>query len=1094
MTAVAVPRFVRGAAPGAAGRPQLDAAQRRVADHPRGAGPLVVLGAPGTGRTTALVEALVTRVERDGADPSSLLVLAPSRRAAASLRDRASERLGRTTTEALARTPHSYAWSLLQRAAAVSGGAVPRLLSGPEQDQVLAELLRGHEAGDGAVPDWPAGITPAVRAVPEFRAELRDLLMRALERGLGPTDLAGLGRRWRRPEWVAGAQVLAEYLQVTALATPGAHDPAAIVHDAAAALRADPALLAAERARLSLVVVDDHHESTAATAELLDLVAGGGVDLLLAGDPDATTTGFRGGDPALLAAAADRFRGPGGAAPVVVLPTRWRSARAVAEASARVAARTGSVGAVAHRGAEPPPEAQDGAVQAHLVATTAQQWALVAALLREEHVRRGTPWSQVAVLVRTTSGTGGLRRALSAVGVPVVVPPAEVPVRTEPAVVPLLVAMRLVLAAADAPPPGVDDVLALLVPPLGGADPLALRRLRQVLLAAERSAERADPPPGGEAVVRSSDELLVDVVLHPERWPDLPARAARPALAVASVLAAGRAAARAGGSAEEVLWALWSATGLAERWRRRALAPPSSSSAPGSEAVRALADRDLDAVVALFDAASRYEEREPGSPPQRFLEHLEAQDVPADSLAARAVGTGAVELLTPAAAAGREWDVVVVTGLQEGAWPDVRLRGSLLGAPELVDVLAGRTSADDALAPAAAAAAARRQVLDDEQRLLHVAVSRARRRLVVTAVRGEDERPSAFVDLVCPPDPHPVRRWSGPSPRCRGPWRCRRWWPSCAQVLLTADGARDATGAVVDAGRRAGATAALARLAAAGVPGADPDDWYGLPPVSDDAPAARSPTSRCRSARRRVEAFSRCGLRWLLEGSGGRPVDSVQPGRRQPRAPHRPGAARGRGRPDGRAPRPALARARPPADLGGAAASGAERSGWSATWPTTSATRAPPGGPWPGSRWRSTPPSAGRWSGVASTGWSATPTGALHVVDLKTGTRQPKTGDLAEHAPARRVPGGGRLRRPSATASAAAAPRSCSSGAPARRRGCSSSHPSPTTPTRPGRTTCCAHRRGDGRRALRRRRERPLHALPGAHQLPAAARGRRCVR
>ena len=60
--------------------PALDTDQQRVVDHP--GGPLLVLAGPGTGKTTTLVEAIVDRIERRGADPSQVLALTFSRKAA----------------------------------------------------------------------------------------------------------------------------------------------------------------------------------------------------------------------------------------------------------------------------------------------------------------------------------------------------------------------------------------------------------------------------------------------------------------------------------------------------------------------------------------------------------------------------------------------------------------------------------------------------------------------------------------------------------------------------------------------------------------------------------------------------------------------------------------------------------------------------------------------------------------------------------------------------------------------------------------------------------------------------------------------------
>ena len=133
-----------------------------------------------------------------------------------------------------------------------------------------------------------------------------------------------------------------------------------------------------------------------------------------------------------------------------------------------------------------------------------------------------------------------------------------------------------------------------------------------------------------------------------------------------------------GVSAETVLWAVWDALDVAGRWNRLALRG-------GKRGARA--DRDLDAVVGLFDAAQRYVDRLPAAGPDAFLEHIQGQDVPGDTLAARAQSGDGVALVTPAGAAGREWRYVAVAGVQEGVWPDLRLRGSLLGSEELVAVV-----------------------------------------------------------------------------------------------------------------------------------------------------------------------------------------------------------------------------------------------------------------------------------------------------------------------------------------------------------------------------------------------------------------------
>ncbi|WP_211298569.1 ATP-dependent helicase [Kineococcus rhizosphaerae] len=856
--------------------PRPDARQEEVLATRPGHGPLVVLGAPGSGRTRTLRELVATRVERDGVDPDRVLVLAPTRRAADLLRDELSDRLRRTTGQPAARTPQSYAFEVLRRVHVLEGLEPPRLISGAEQDTIIAELLRGHldataddqdsdpdpdldPAGVVVAPEWPEDVPRDSWGLRSFRNELRDLLMRAVERDLHPDDLRALARREGRPEWLGGASVLEEYLRTNLLRWVNAYDPASVVNEAVKALQGDTDLLTAERGRWDLVAVDDAHDLSEAGLRLLGTVAGGR-DLVLTTDPDSVTQGFRGADARAAATLADRFTLQGEPARTVVLGTDHRQRRALHGVTRAVSARVGALGGARQRAAAARREGE-GLVEVAVLGSPTQEAAWVAQRLRRRHLLDGVPWARMAVVVRSAGHTAALRRALTQAGVPLAVPLAEVPVRDEPAVRPLLAAVGAVLDPAELTDAVVHD---LVTSPVGGADVVAVRRLRQALRRAELEAG------GGRSsdvvLTRALAQVLADpdapaagdlaLLQGPPDAPDAPDPALDPALRVAAVLRAGRRAALAAdASAETVLWAVWDATGLAARWQRSALA---GATFEGADAGRA--DRDLDAVLALFEAAGRFVDRFPGSGSAgRFLAQLRAAEVPEDTLADRAPDAGAVTLTTPQGAVGREWDLVVVAGVQEGVWPDLRLRGSVLGAQALVDVLEGRDSGGPG---------ARRAVLEDELRLFHVGVSRARDELVVTAVRTEDERPSAFVGLVAAAagleDAGEEERPVAAVPRA----------VSLPALVARLRQVVCAPAAVETPARRAAAAARLAALARAGVPGADPGDWYGVEDLTDDGPL-RAPDAEVAVSPSRVESFERCGLRWLLESSGARPTDST---------------------------------------------------------------------------------------------------------------------------------------------------------------------------------------------------------------------------
>ncbi|MCQ4121397.1 ATP-dependent helicase [Rhodococcus tibetensis] len=822
--------------------------------------PWQVLGGPGTGKTALLVDVAVDRIS-GGEDPESVLVLTQSRRAAGRLREEITAALighdeqhgPRATREPLVRTVHSYAFAVLRLQAAAHGNPPPRLITGAEHDAVLREMLHGDIA-DGAEL-WPERLRPAL-GLGGFAVEVRDLMLRASERGLGPEDLVALGRRHSRPEWVAAGKFAARYEHGMLLrgavgveapeATAPALDAAELIGAALTAFATDPDLLRTERARVRHLLVDDAQHLDPQAAELVRLVGTGTRTVLVVGDPDQSIYGFRGADPAFLIGLADK-----GDERQIVLPHNFRSASEVAATSARITSRL--PGRLPHRTWVP---SNDGGRRSvRILSTPAKEAALIADTLRRAHLLDGVSWSDMAVIVRSVPrALAPLRRALLGAGVPVTTPASELPLARRHGVSGLM----LVLRALSGEEFTGEDALALLAGPIGGAEPVALRRLR-------RGLRRAEVASGGD---RDSAELLRLIVIGETgstrtvvaKLTDVEAVSLNRVL---SVLRKARAQLDRGRGVEEILWAAWQATGLERRW--------AAASARGGP-IGAQADRDLDAVVALFDAAAGYVDRLPRAQLAGFVDYLTGQAIPSSSRSTSVVPNDAVTVLSAHSAAGREWDVVAVANVQEGLWPSLRARGSLLGTEALIDLVGG---VSDGSAGAADRMSRTAPLLAEERRLFLVACSRAKRSLLVTAVdsAGSDTDlvHSRFVDeLLAGDDSADIADAVGPVTD-----------PSTRVLALPALVAElrsvvcDPDVAQNDPDRQRRAARQLARLAQAGVRGAHPDQWYGTAEPStavalwteEDGPVSLSPST--------VDLLGTCPLRWLLERHGGTDGDNT---------------------------------------------------------------------------------------------------------------------------------------------------------------------------------------------------------------------------
>ncbi|HXH32794.1 MAG TPA: ATP-dependent DNA helicase [Plantibacter sp.] len=775
-----------------------------------------VLGAAGTGKTTTLVEAVAERVLDRGYSTDEVLVIAASRSSAQVLRDRLEARVARATPGSLARTAVSLALEIIAGSGAFAGAGRPRLLTGGEQDQTIAERLLGDEL-ETTGPVWPAELGPEVRRLQGFRTELRNLMERSVEHAVAPSDLRRLGAEHERPEWIASAGFIEGFL---ADDWRGHLTPAAALARAARLLDEETPGTGV-LGRLRAIFIDDAQEATHGVLELFAALARHGITIVAFGDPDLTTGAFHGARADALGRFADVLGRP---VETLSLGRVHRGTPAIRTTVSGVTERIGTAGAGLHRAAAPP--LADSTDPEHSVMTVAagspaEQIAVIARFLRERHVLSGVPWAEMAVVVRSGGLIPAIERGLSSLEVPTRASTGGSPLREQPFVRAVLLGVSVALGRT---PLDADVVTELLHSALGGLDSIGVRRLRAAL-------RHADLEHGLD---RSADRLLEEAFAVPGALVGIETPSAAKARSLADSLAEARAQADAGASAEELVYGLWSRSRLERGWVKLS---------KGSGQAAEEANRDLDAITQLADAARTFVEAEPDTPASVFLDRLLEQAVGDDSLAPTGLRQ-AVTIATPAALVGSAFDSVVVAGMQDGVWPNLRVRDSLLGASALVELLEGT---------ATPTADARRAVLHDELRLFAQASSRADRSLLVVAVVDDDHQASPFLTLVPEPDPHRVSL---------APLSLRGLVGTLRRSLTRR--ARPA-----DPAERRAAASALALLADAGVAGAPTEEWYGVAAPSSTAPLHDPAVEELPISPSRMEAFEACPLHWVIARLGG---------------------------------------------------------------------------------------------------------------------------------------------------------------------------------------------------------------------------------
>ena len=822
-----------------------------------------VFGGPGTGKTEQLVDAYAALAETGG--QASVLALTPSREHADVLRDRLPSS-DTVRSAPAARSVHSYAFSLVSAHSTAVYGRPLDFISGADQEYLLASILEGYESGRVSGPEWPQGFSRELLGTSGFRRQLRDALNAVMGYGVTPAQLLHLGKRRGLQEWQALALVLQDYEDLLAVPVFGGVDTAAVFAHAASVVAGD----SAEAGRAwsfspetvpAHILLDSAQDFPDTALDFLLALEAKGATIGLWISPDTTVQGFRGAGGRLyrtLAAGAQTFtidgaahvhRGAGGI-------------RRVYDSLARIMSRD------LHRRHVPAsPEdfaAGTSTVSTAAVGTHSEQARLAASLIRTWH-DEGAQWDDIAVLSRSSGTASALAAELAAHGIPV--QKQVQPLSSQPATAHIL---RL-LALGDNPEPGERERLCedIALGPYGELDAVGAGSLRRVLLRTDSrdddsdsslgalllnaidqradSADAADSSEGAGSGAQSENTAVEHRIVRMLQRVLTTAEEARSR------------------DPETAVWEVWDAFDVADDWQRRAESDPEDER-----------NTDLDAVIRLQTLAQKFTDRATVQA-ESFATTVLSQAVAQDSLA-HSGQSREVPVTTPAAVAHRDFEHVIIADVQDGTWPNTRVRGSVFLQQRLDEDLAAGvwhdtegTSAEGGARPADSGTGPsyhelQRATVRDEGRMFLAALSRARSTAVVLAVNDGEVLPSAFFAHTQKTAAQFGREGTHPAaePRILGPKSDdSSVGPASMRQLVGY-----ARGQFENSDDPKPWARLLAGLAGAGIDSAFPEAWSAWrerstvePSAALGVPVTISPST--------LETFLECPLKWLLSRHAG---------------------------------------------------------------------------------------------------------------------------------------------------------------------------------------------------------------------------------
>jgi len=679
-------------------QPQISLSEQQQLALSADSGVQLLLGAAGSGRSATALAAAQLAVEKVGL--TEVWVISASRTGAAQFREKLIAVNPATTPRVFTISALAYAMLRTQAIYTSAGEVNLKMLTGPQQEARIRELLANSQT------NWPAKWKSALDTK-VFASDLRRWI-----------DINRATKQWHPDP--ALAKPLKDFVEI--LLTQAA--AAAELSYTEANLTATQLLTSADFVAVKhfspkAIIVDDLHDFDQSQLDLLVALVKQASYCFTTSNADAAVLSFRG----VGIETTKRFRDL--VSPTVhTLDMVYRYGQPIGSLVKEFLPTLVSpdLNELEAKKIRAPKFAQpdSGKVEFEVAASGAIRDALIVDRIMQAKVNNNLDYTDIAIIGRSFSTLTNLRRALAEAAIPVEFSPDNVALAKDPAVAQLLQA--LITASKFPNQVSTQELVQFALSDIVGMNPALLRRTAQELRTA--------------GFFGSTQEVIANAIKDPTMLSTLPfSPTLQPIRRATAIMLSLVKTIKTSSSVAEVLWGIWQArvsTEIANQigydtdenwlnWPARLQLAAAAQSATGRAA-----DRDLDAVLSLFDAADRADRNYQGTQSLLdFIAELTNQDAASEVLIQRSVS--GVAVLTAHRSRGREWKLVVIVDLQEGIWPAGNVRESIIEPRD---------------------AAGQRQRLAEERRLAAAAAATAQSELVICVIDSKLDQGAAPSSLL----------------------------------------------------------------------------------------------------------------------------------------------------------------------------------------------------------------------------------------------------------------------------------------------------------------------------------------------------------